>query len=154
MGSEIVPIRPGLEINNSDHAELIHLFDRLGSQKREKIKDILRQLAEMESNSRPEQELDENTSHAPRTFLLQESPNRYLHCVLVGSTTTLQKGALVLIPNGKEIGMPAGARTFRVAIEDNRFILNSNEDFRERNAGETVKAIVTGYYTTMPTPLY
>lgn len=148
MASDIVPIRPGLKIHNRDHSELIHLFEQLSLKKQEKVRDILQQLVDMESKNRPPLPAVEASSpSSPRAFLLEESRNKFLHCVMIGTRTKLHKGGLVLVPNGEMAGMAPGARTLRVALSGNRFILDSNADFRERAPDETVIAVATGCYT-------
>lgn len=145
MGSDIIPIRPGLEIHNEAHSELVHLYDRLSPKKQDKIRDILQQLVNMEQKVvEPPSDVDIHNQQAG--YFLQRDREHLLYCVPIGQGTRLVDGGLVLVPNGEKANMQPGARALRVEIKDGRFCLGADSDFRNRAPGEPVLAVASGHY--------
>lgn len=148
MGSDIVPIRPGLEIQSKAHSELIHLYDSLSSKKQNKIRGILQQLVDLEQELvEPHPEID--THDQPAGYFLKGDGDHLLYCVPINPGAKIHDGELVLVPNGEKAGMTPGARALRIEIKDNRVLLGTDSDFRKRDPTEAVWAVTTGHYTQL-----
>lgn len=119
---KIVPIRPNVAIQNpssySESREILRLLDGLNQEKRRKIFDLIKLMA----NGQPEKPAMKKPVHPPsrdRRGLLVKDPKEggFLHVVSIGGTpvttfeSATQRSKMLLGPTGAVIGVKIGRYT-------------------------------------------